>query len=352
MKIIFSDTKKQLFKVRITSPEDSWYLSQIIEPGDGISGKTVRKITIGSEDTRTSHSQRTVYLKIAVEKVELGGDGTVLRIGGKVTEGPEEVSRGSYHTFNLGENDEVSIEKPEWLSHHKTYLKDAAEATHTKILICVFDRDEAILAISKQQGYEILAKLRSDSEKKEKRAITKTSFYPEIVSLILKYDVRHAPKNIILASPAFYKEDLAELFEGDIRKKLVLATCSSAVESAIDEVFKRPETRNALQKVRVAHETGLVEELLVEISRSGPATYGISEVKKAADSGAVKELLLTTELLQRYRINGSISELNTLIKSIDNTRGSVHIISIDHEAGKKLRGLGGIAALLRYKSDW
>jgi protein pelota len=40
-----------------------------------------------------------------------------------------------------------------------------------------------------------------------------------------------------------------------------------------------------------------------------------------------------------------------MMKETDNAGGNVHIISADHEGGKKLDGLGGIAALLRYKMD-
>jgi len=36
------------------------------------------------------------------------------------------------------------------------------------------------------------------------------------------------------------------------------------------------------------------------------------------------------------------------MKLVDNMKGHIHIISIDHESGKKLHGLGGIAAILRY----
>ena len=34
---------------------------------------------------------------------------------------------------------------------------------------------------------------------------------------------------------------------------------------------------------------------------------------------------------------------------VDQTKGNVLVVGSDHEGGKKLGGLGGIAALLRYK---
>ena len=38
------------------------------------------------------------------------------------------------------------------------------------------------------------------------------------------------------------------------------------------------------------------------------------------------------------------------MKNVDNTQGEVHVVSSDHEGGKILDGLGGIAGLLRYKT--
>ena len=40
------------------------------------------------------------------------------------------------------------------------------------------------------------------------------------------------------------------------------------------------------------------------------------------------------------------------MKTVDSTKGDIIIISSDHEAGKKLDGLGGIAAILRFKLNY
>jgi protein pelota len=40
------------------------------------------------------------------------------------------------------------------------------------------------------------------------------------------------------------------------------------------------------------------------------------------------------------------------MKTVDNTKGDILIISSEHEAGKKLDGLGGIAAILRFKLNY
>ena len=37
------------------------------------------------------------------------------------------------------------------------------------------------------------------------------------------------------------------------------------------------------------------------------------------------------------------------MKDVDRSKGKVHIISTDHEAGKKLQGIGGVGAVLRFQ---
>jgi protein pelota len=43
--------------------------------------------------------------------------------------------------------------------------------------------------------------------------------------------------------------------------------------------------------------------------------------------------------------------MEDVIKKVEEARGTVVIVSEHHEAGRKLKGLGGIAALLRFKIE-
>jgi len=350
MKVIFSDFKKGSVKLRITTSEDVWHLSQIIETGDIVSGRTLRKVTIGSAEGKTTHVQKPVYLKIVVERAELAKD--ALRVSGKIIDGPDDVSHGSYHTFTVEKDTEISIEKQEWLSLHKAQLKDAEQA-EVPVIVCVFDRDDALIARSYRWGMEILARLRGDPERKDKRANTRFDLYKEIINLLGQYDARLNPQHIILASPAFYKEDLYErMSDKKLKSKIILATCSSANDTAIHEVLRRPETQHAFRQMRVAQEIVIVDKLLVEIAKQGNATYGFDQVKMAADAGAISDILITSLFVKELQESGNFKVLNDILKHVDRLKGTIHIISTEHEAGKKLQGLGGIAALLRYNLEW
>ena len=161
--------------------------------------------------------------------------------------------------------------------------------------------------------------------------------------------MKHKVKHIILASPVFWKEELMKnLKDQSIKKKIVLATCSSVTSNAIVEVLKRPEVKEVLRKMRTSKEIKLVEDLLEAIAKNTPNTYGLKQVEAAAQAGAVKTLLLTDTFIQKMREKEKYESLDKIMTLIDDTKGEIHIISHEHESGKKLEGLGGIAAILRY----
>ena len=102
MKIINSDLKKGELKLKVENLDDMWYLNQIIETNDIVKGKTLRKIKIGKEGDRSQKTvKKSVFLSIAVEKVEFSKFSSILRVSGIVKQGPEDIPLGSYHTFNI-----------------------------------------------------------------------------------------------------------------------------------------------------------------------------------------------------------------------------------------------------------
>ena len=97
-----------------------------------------------------------------------------------------------------------------------------------------------------------------------------------------------------------------------------------------------------------AEEMILIDELLEQIAKQGTCEYGPSNVQKAVAAGAVSKLLLTDKYILKKRSEG-FEDTEKMMKVTESMKGSVHIISSEHEGGKKLDGLGGVAALLRYK---
>jgi protein pelota len=90
----------------------------------------------------------------------------------------------------------------------------------------------------------------------------------------------------------------------------------------------------------------LVEDILTEISKNGLVAYGIEEVKKAIEFGAVKSLLILDSMMQEISNN---QELASMLNKTEDFGGKIIVIDSEFEQGKKLKGLGGIAALTRFR---
>ncbi|MEA3430998.1 MAG: mRNA surveillance protein pelota [Nanoarchaeota archaeon] len=351
MKRIALNLKKGEVKLQIETLDDLWYLANIIDAGDLVKGKTVRKVKIGKEGERSSKiSKKKVFLALKVEKIEFHNYSNILRISGKITAGPDNIPFGSYHTFNIEPNSILTIIKERWLKFQIEKLKESFEIKTPPILICVFDREDAYFALSKKYGYEVLSSFSGDVQKKDERVKPKGSFYEDIIKLLTEYSIRYKVSNIILASPAFWKEDLMKVMKDpNLKKKMVLASCSSVSETAINEILRRPEAQTVLKKDRIAKEVNLVEGLLKELSVDGLVVYGKKESTEAANLGSIKTILVTDAYIKDVRENNQYDELEKLLQTVESLKGDVHIISTEHDAGKKLQGLGGIAAMIRYK---
>ncbi|MBI2141966.1 mRNA surveillance protein pelota, partial [Candidatus Woesearchaeota archaeon] len=290
------------------------------------------------------------WIKLLVESVEFHKYANMLRASGMITEGPEEVPK-AHHTFSIEEGTTATIIKEKWYNYQLRRLKEASSRKKGRIVICVFDREDAAFALLKEHGYEVLAELKGQVEKKLQKTETK-NFYREIINAMQEYDRRYSPEHIILASPSFWKEELLkELNDANLKEKLVMAACSN-VKGGIKEVLNRPELQEVLKQERASAEANLVEQLFAEIAKSGLAAYGSKEVEEAANAGAVRMLLATDGLIRRTRQQGTFAKIDEVLKNADRTGSEVFIINSENEPGQKLDALGGIGALLRYRIHW
>ena len=353
MKLIYSNLKKGEVKVLTENLDDLWYLSSMIEPKDMVLGKTLRKIKIANDEKSREATKRPVFIRIEAEKVEFSKYTNILRVSGVIKEAPEDIPLGSYHTFNVDDNTVITIIKEQWLKYQIDKLKEACSEKKSSLLICVHDREEAYFTLFKKYGYEVLAHIQGEVQKKREENIRKENFYVAVINKLKEYVDRYKIKQVILASPAFWKEDLMkELKDNELKQKIILATCSSATKNGIEEVIKRPEVREALKQERAAKEINKVEELLTEIAKNNLAVYGLKETENAAAMGAVKDLLLTDSLIQKSRLENYYKKIENIMKAVDKAKGEIEIISSEHDGGKKLDGLGGIGAILRFKLNY
>ncbi|HLC67105.1 MAG TPA: mRNA surveillance protein pelota [Candidatus Nanoarchaeia archaeon] len=348
MRLLDHNWKQGFAKILIENLDDLWYLSVVIEPGDVLRGHTTRKVQVGGEDSGKAIRKHCVITLVA-EKVEFAEAAAQLRVLGIVAEGMTDIPKGSHHTLALAPQDTITIQK-QWDMVQIARITEACTAPVAAVLICILDRDQAILALLSRSGYQLLTTLNGEVERKFDAKTAQREFYPEVLKVLQEYDIRLQLSHLIIASPAFWKENFAKVVpEGSLKKKMILATVASADESALREVLQRPELQQALAKDRIRREHALVEELLAEIAREGLVTYGRKFVAQAIDAGAVRTLLVSDALLRQSKQAGTYAVLEQLMKGTERQGGKIVLIDSRHDGGKRLEGLGGIAALLRYR---
>lgn len=351
MKLLLRDFKHNLVKLQPLNLDDLWYLSEIIEPNDLVSSKSIRKIKIGDE-RKQSVVKKAVYIEIEVEKIDFSESSNSLRVSGKITKAPDDIPKGSYHTINIEEHSIIKLKKSVWLSYHKSRLEESLKNNQPSILICALDRKEVTFALLKSSGFDILTEFEGEvPEKFIKEKQKESFFYNEITKKLLSYVERYNIEHLILASPAFFKEDLLKNIlkeKPELKSKIVLSTCHNLGKEGINEVIKRPELKEVLKQERISKESALIEELFINISKQNLVAYGFNEVKKAVEYGSVKKLLLTDSIIKRYRQEQKFQELESIIKNAESTKAEIFIISSKNDPGKKLDGIGGIACILRF----
>lgn len=189
-------------------------------------------------------------------------------------------------------------------------------------------------------------------------------FFSTVLSTLLRQIDLSNPRPLLLASPGF----VAAAFQTYIKQQalstgnkplqaqvqsILVAHSSSGHVHALHEVLKSPTVLAKLSDTKYARETALMDRFL-ELLRmdDGRAWYGPREVEKAVDKGAVGRgggVLLISNALFRSQ---DIATRRRWVRLVDRVReqegGEVRVLSSAHESGKRLEGLGNIAAILTF----
>lgn len=347
MDIIKQDFKSGEVSLRITEEEDLWHLSHILEPGDLVKGQTERKIKIGT-DENFKVVRKKVYLKLETEKTDYVPENNSLRILGTIKEGPDDVSLGSYHSFNVEINDVINIKKESWSNYQLKRLKEST-FQRKKSLIVIFDREEAIFGILDSKGFQKITEIKGDVEKKIEKSTNLTNFFKEISKKITEYKERNKTDRIILGSPAFWKEYVLKELPSDIKKKTIACSVSSVSNTAVKELLKSPELGKTLDDDRSATEEKNIDELMKAI-REDKAFYGEQESKEQINIGSAKKVIVSENYLKEAREKEKYKEIDNLLRTAESSKSEIIIIT-QKESKNKIDGLGGIAGVLRWKKQ-
>jgi Xaa-Pro aminopeptidase len=122
-----------------------------------------------------------------------------------------------------------------------------------------------------------------------------------------------------------------------------------AMDGVVDQL-RAVKDASEIDQIREAARVGseVMEEVMKRLGKGeGTVTYGLDAVEQAVKMGAVEKLVLADTLLRESHEDQRL-HLEELMRKVEQRRGSVTVVSTEHEAGVKLLALGGIAALLRF----
>ncbi len=340
MRIVHFERKTGEMKLQVDTLDDMWHLDKVIAPGDVAEAHSLRTYKVGNKEEKKS-----IKVRIKVERVEFAKAANRLRILGPIIWGePEEyIQLGKYHTIDVGEGDRVKITKA-WKNHEVKRLQDAErESKKPRLRIIVLDDEKALTAMLRSFGVEYGAEFYSSGSKRDENYDkTQGEYFGKVMAEIDRH-----PERFVVAGPGFTKENLKAFIEKrkpELLRRIVFESVSYAERSGVNELFARGVVEKIMGEERFEREMKLVDELMVEVNKdSGRAAYGLAEVRKALEAYAVKTLLILDEYLR------SDPDAEMAVEQADAAKAEIVIFSSEGDAGAKLKGMGRIAALLKFR---
>jgi protein pelota len=355
LRILEINPKKEFVKVVPETFDDFWHLYNIIYRGDRVYARTTREIKTDEKYARSSRGERVpVFLGVNVENVNWDRFLGRLRIHGTVCEATENVPAGAHHTLNITLNTPLTVVKKKWAKHHMDRLKAASVTSEKPVIIVSIDDEGYAIATTAQYGVEEKIEERvklPGKHEAEKRSAALNEYFRKVVNS-LRQVWASARSPIAVIGVGYVKNGFAKFLEseaGDMAKSVVdVKGVNNGGVAGIYEAFRSGVLLKTMSQMRMVEEAEVVEEFLRRLGKGeANVAYGFDEVKKAAGMGAVEKLVLADSAL-RDSSDEQRLRLEELMKEVEDKKGTVMVVSTEHEAGKKLTGLNGLVALLRF----
>ncbi|WII07374.1 mRNA surveillance protein pelota [Methanomassiliicoccales archaeon LGM-RCC1] len=344
MRVLGEDASNESVKLQVETDEDLWHLYNIIEVGDLVTASTTRREEKAADKLRAEKMEKKrMTLGIRIEKIEFSEDDLRLKLLGIIETGPQDI--GQHHTLIFENGDSMTIQKKKWRATQLDRVKKAVtESKKPRIVFVSLDQDEATIAILRQYGLKEIATVRSGRSGKQYEEKPSVDGYHGEIHSKLKFIIEpNMP--LVLLGPGFEKETLADglkKIDPEMYKKVYVYHTGQSGMVGINELMKAGMGADVLRESAVGSEIEAVEQLMTEIAKDGLGTYGPNEVMNAAMSGAVDKLLILDSKVREQ-------DLDDIVRAVESQKGSVIIISSQHDGGKELAALGGMGAILRYK---
>lgn len=186
---------------------------------------------------------------------------------------------------------------------------------------------------------------------------------------------------IIVGGPGFAKDDLLDkdYLHSELEERVLARKGTNySGEEGMHELMNK--SQDLIEESRAIKEQRLVQEFLTNLKEeNGLSTYGLEDVAHALQMGAVDKVLISEDL-NMYEVEYECNEethtdqvhedqldeldcpndaspdilektdiVDVLKKKAKQMDSEVHLISSQSKEGKRLKNMGGIAAILRYR---
>jgi len=348
VRLLHRDPTTGTLKLRLETPSDLWRIARLVRPGTAVGASTTRRDPEAPQEVAgAERTRRRVYLVVRAEQVEFHGFSKHVRVTGPILEGPFDIGR--HHTLDLAEGDDVTLGMPEPTATERALLEEGLEGRgDPTIVIAAVDWGDSSLVRVRGRAIEPIADVRRtiagkrlESGQGEK---DRASYLEELRALTERE--ASSATAVVLTGPGFLKEALARrLAETDpeLAKRLKVYPAAEGGRVGVDELLRSGRASEVLRASVAAEEAEVVEQLVQAVAGGRRAAVGRREVAEALDAGAVETVLVSETLLADPEV----------VKVLDRSRASrarLFVVRADDPPGKRLKGLGEIAAILRY--DW
>jgi protein pelota len=347
-----------------------WAAYNLIRENDRLRAAAVRRVqtesSTGSTSSHRVHTTLTIRVKSTTFDIQAGQ----LHVSGQIVEETAAAHAGQHHTLDLELNRQFSLDKTEgWDSVSIGVVRDACNPGKGASAWAVVMQD-GVANIAVLLGERTVLRQRVQVSVPGKKAGEKAhskgtqSFYQTLLDTLLRHIDIDDDLPILLASPGYTASLFQKFFvdyatrKGDKKlmaqkKNLIVVHSSSGQYHALNEVLKSPEVLSRLADTKYARDTQLMERFSQLMRKDqGRAWYGPREVEAAVDQGGVGQgggvLLISNQLFRSQDVNVRQRWVNLVDRVRDVEGGEVRILSSEHDSGKKLEALSGIAAILTF----
>ena len=357
---------------------------------DLLTASAIRRVTTESAATGATSSQRVhTNLTIRVKSLDFDPQAGQLHVSGQIAKENKYTKLGQHHTLDLELKRNFTLEKvvdgkdggEGWDSVARAQLEEACDQTRGTEAVAVV-LQEGIANICFITQYQTVLRQRVEMTVPRKGADARRAqghdkglqkFFKTVLDTLMRQvegllEGKDSSTTfpILLASPGFVADSFLryiherafvsteKLLQRLVQQKVFVKIHSSSGHlHSLNEVMKSPEVLAKMKDTKYARETSLMDRFFTLLRKDDArAWYGPREVESAVEQGAVGRgggVLLISHALFRSQ---DVATRRRWVKLVDAVRddlgGEVRILSSDHESGKRLEALSGVAAILTY----